>query len=77
MSWEENCNEANQRKGLKYTDLMEDFREKGWIFFIIIRLGLNVALTHQNRSYRDNQGKRRGIEKESERGKRQEEDSYN
>ena len=23
-------------------------------FIIIIRLGLNVALTHQNRSYRDN-----------------------
>ena len=53
------------------------------IFFIYnIRLGINVALTHQNRSYRNsetkgNQGKRRGIENEADRGKRQEEDRDN
>ena len=40
----------------------------------IVRLGLNVALTHQNRSYRDKR-KSRGTEKEAEMGKQQEEDS--
>ena len=27
---EENCDEANERKALKYADLMEECREKGW-----------------------------------------------
>ena len=29
-------------------------------FFIIIRFGLNVALTHKNRSYRDSETKENG-----------------
>ena len=30
VPWEENCDDAHQRKSLKYTDLMADCREKGW-----------------------------------------------
>ena len=62
-------------------------RETGWETlghrrythrFIIIRLGLNVALTHiWVISGQRNQGKRRGTENEAERGERQEEDSDN
>ena len=50
-------------------------RDKGG--FIIIRLGLNVALIHQNRSYRDSETKGNVIEKEAEMRKRLEEDSDN
>ena len=52
---------------------------RGWgcyLFIVLLDWGLNVALTHQNRSYRD-QGKRRDTEKEAERGQRQEEDIDN
>ncbi|XP_033725208.1 uncharacterized protein LOC117315172 [Pecten maximus] len=30
VPWEENCEEANERKSLKYADLMADCRDKGW-----------------------------------------------
>ena len=30
VSWEENCHAANERKTLKYADMMEECREKGW-----------------------------------------------
>ena len=47
--------------------------------FLLFRLGLNVAATHQNMSYRDSETtenlERHG--KEEERGKRQEENSEN
>ena len=50
-----------------------------WCGGCIIRFGLNVALTHQIRSYRDSEtkGNVEVIEKEAERGKGQEEDSDN
>ena len=46
---------------------------------LLFRLGLNVALTHQNRSYHDSETKENveAQKKEAERGKRQEEDSDN
>ena len=30
VSWEKNCHAANERKTLKYADVMEECREKGW-----------------------------------------------
>ena len=30
MPWEENCEEAYERKTLKYADLMADSKDKGW-----------------------------------------------
>lgn len=30
MPWEEGCEEANERKSLKYKDLIMECREKGW-----------------------------------------------
>lgn len=35
MSWEEHCEKANERKGLKYTDLMADCQDRklcSWLF---------------------------------------------
>ena len=35
--WEENCEEAQERKSLKYADLMADCKDKGlgvWLYFL-------------------------------------------
>ena len=30
VPWEENCEEAHERKSLRYADLMADCKDKGW-----------------------------------------------
>ncbi|XP_033756635.1 uncharacterized protein LOC117339230 [Pecten maximus] len=40
VPWEENCEEAHERKNLKYADLTSDCREKGWkVWMIAVEVG--------------------------------------